>query len=394
MTKPSGTATYSYDNCGRLTSVSGLYTRSFTWDYEDRMTSGTVYGTTATNYTYNGVGTRTAKSGPYGSRTYKRDGVGVTAPVLSDGIATMVPGISEKTSSGTSTVHTDRLGSMKAMSSSGSVTDTAEYDAFGNVLSRTGSSLTQKGFAASYGYQEDGESGLKLLGHRYYDPETGRFISRDPIRAGKNWYAYCKNNPLKAIDPSGLDDDTAFVLPYGMLLQIARLPVWLQNLILSSLGWTMAHFHELLEQGEAVLNAAENEGEAAIAETAPMLDQLPSVVPQIWKNLGNGILHEQDVAELLKDMGFNIIRRPKGFDTPYGWRFPDIAVLKPMCDDILFYVECKCGDAARSSMQVAKDMYNEAHGNRIPTFEWERLGQRRIALGGARSAESRGTLHD
>ncbi len=43
-----------------------------------------------------------------------------------------------------------------------------------------------------------------LLGHRYYDASVGRFISEDPIQAGDNWYAYCDNNPLKAIDPSGL----------------------------------------------------------------------------------------------------------------------------------------------------------------------------------------------
>ena len=35
-----------------------------------------------------------------------------------------------------------------------------------------------------------------LLGHRYYDQSTGRFLSEDPARDGANWYAYCANNPL------------------------------------------------------------------------------------------------------------------------------------------------------------------------------------------------------
>jgi RHS repeat-associated protein len=46
--------------------------------------------------------------------------------------------------------------------------------------------------------------GLHLLGHRYYDPTLGRFLSRDPIGDGSNWYAYCANDPLGLADPGGL----------------------------------------------------------------------------------------------------------------------------------------------------------------------------------------------
>ena len=55
----------------------------------------------------------------------------------------------------------------------------------------------------AFGYQSD-STGLQLLGHRYYDPAVGRFLSPDPIKDGRNWYAYCENNPLTAADPSGL----------------------------------------------------------------------------------------------------------------------------------------------------------------------------------------------
>ena len=61
------------------------------------------------------------------------------------------------------------------------------------------------GFAGSSGYQEDSDSNLKLLGHRYYDPSTGRFLARDPAYDGRNWYGYCANNPAKSVDPSGDD---------------------------------------------------------------------------------------------------------------------------------------------------------------------------------------------
>lgn len=43
-----------------------------------------------------------------------------------------------------------------------------------------------------------------LLGHRYMDPSTGRFLTRDPVKDGRNWYGYCANNPLACADPDGL----------------------------------------------------------------------------------------------------------------------------------------------------------------------------------------------
>ena len=53
-------------------------------------------------------------------------------------------------------------------------------------------------------------AGLLLLGQRYYEPHLGRFVTRDPLgyEGGINLYAYCGNNPVMNIDPSGLFDFT------------------------------------------------------------------------------------------------------------------------------------------------------------------------------------------
>lgn len=53
----------------------------------------------------------------------------------------------------------------------------------------------------------DAETGLHYNWNRYYDPETGRYLSPDPIGldGGFNLYAYVENDPVNLVDPEGLD---------------------------------------------------------------------------------------------------------------------------------------------------------------------------------------------
>ena len=49
----------------------------------------------------------------------------------------------------------------------------------------------------------DKETEFIYLRAIYYSPEIQRFISEDPIKDGINWYAYCGNNPVNAVDSLG-----------------------------------------------------------------------------------------------------------------------------------------------------------------------------------------------
>jgi len=98
----------------------------------------------------------------------------------------------------------DGLGSITSLNDSMNTTvNTYEYDAFGNVINKTGSVNNPYGYT---GRMPDNESGLLFYRARYYDPVIGRFIHADPIgfSGGINFYAYVANNPINKIDPWGL----------------------------------------------------------------------------------------------------------------------------------------------------------------------------------------------
>ena len=81
------------------------------------------------------------------------------------------------------------------------------YDAWGKVLSTTGSLASTLGTVQPFryrGYVYDVEAGLYYLRSRYYNPEWGRFIIADALIKG-SLFGYCGNNPICRDDSSGRD---------------------------------------------------------------------------------------------------------------------------------------------------------------------------------------------
>lgn len=82
------------------------------------------------------------------------------------------------------------------------------YDAFGNTLVVTGSyaSTNRYRFSTKPLNEEVANASLYYYGYRYYDSETGRWPSRDPIeeKGGGNLYAFVGNDGISRIDRLGM----------------------------------------------------------------------------------------------------------------------------------------------------------------------------------------------
>jgi RHS repeat-associated protein len=77
------------------------------------------------------------------------------------------------------------------------------------------------------GREYDSETGLYYYRARYYNPQIGRFISRDPIGYvdSMSLYTYVKNNPIMHVDPSGLMVMIPWGFEFGSSINCASL-VW------------------------------------------------------------------------------------------------------------------------------------------------------------------------
>lgn len=212
------TTQFTYDNNGSMLSRDNVReTVTYDWinDGENRLVgvnSTDAGGNQSVNYVYDAQGNRVTSIGD-GVRTnylvtpgglsqvlaeYDSNGLVTTDYTYGLGLVRSVEGGSE------SFYHTDGLGSVRMLTdTTGLVSDRNSYDAYGMSLSNSDGSYQ---FA---GERRDAETELDYLRARYYDPELGRFISKDAFAGflndpmSQHDYQYAHGNPVNNTDPTG-----------------------------------------------------------------------------------------------------------------------------------------------------------------------------------------------
>lgn len=239
----------SYDDDGNATAyplpVAPTTNSSLVWDAENRKISDTV-GTNTNAYQYDAQSRRIAKTSGTVTTLYLYDGFNCIAEYeVSTGVA---PALKKTRLWGT-----DLSGSMQGaggvggllcesrilnsqisnyfptydgngnvseyLGSTGSITAHFEYDPFGNTVVNTDGSVQ---FCYRFSTKPlDFATGLYYYQYRYYDPQNGRWPSRDPLEevGGNNLYGMTCNDPIYACDTLGMFTSSA---PYPALGEAKR----------------------------------------------------------------------------------------------------------------------------------------------------------------------------
>ena len=211
------TTSYSYDAAGNRTgeSVGGSSTVTATYNGANQLTSYDDSQANVDNVTYNGLGLRTKMTvtpsgGGTGTNSFVWNTTTSVPQLMQDSHVAYIYGTSgtpfEQVNLSTGAVTylvSDALGSVRGVvNSSGGLTATTSYDAWGNPLTSGGLfAETNIGFAGGF----LGSQGLYYFINRYYDPTAGQFISVDPmVIATGQPYSYTGGDPVNEIDPLGL----------------------------------------------------------------------------------------------------------------------------------------------------------------------------------------------
>jgi RHS repeat-associated protein len=207
--------TETYDNNGNTLTSGG---KTFVYDFANRLKS---MSNGAVTVVYDGDDNRAAKTAGGVSTRYLVDDLNPTR--YSQVVEELVDGAVQRTytygsqrisenqlinSARTPTFYGyDGTAAVRFLTdATGTVTDTYDYDAFGNPVNSTGATPNLYLYR---GEQYDPDLGLYYLRARYFNPVTGRFLSKDPLAgvltdpATLHKYLYAAADPVNRLDPSG-----------------------------------------------------------------------------------------------------------------------------------------------------------------------------------------------
>ena len=187
---------------------------TFTWTQGRKLAIAKV-GNTNISYTYDMAGVRSSKT--VGSTTYKYTTLSGLVTRQTGGNAT-IDFVYDESNQPLAMKYNGKVyyyvlnaqgDVVRIVDGSRNVVASYSYDPWGKLLSSSGT-LANVNPLRSRGYYYDSETGFYYLQSRYYDPEIGRFINADSYAStdatgllSTNMFAYCENNPVMRVDPTG-----------------------------------------------------------------------------------------------------------------------------------------------------------------------------------------------
>ena len=260
---------FTYDDNGSLRSrTDGTNTATYDWinDGENRLIAATITtpeGLSEVNYAYDAEGHRVSSSLD-GVTTNYLVTPGLLSQVLlesdeSGNITTeYIYGldlISAHSEGNTTFFHGDALGSTRVLTdAAGEVTDRYSYGAYGRLFDHQGSSDNPYQFTGEW---QDTATGLDYLRARYYDPDLGRFISKDAFGGlisdpmSQHDYQYAHANPVTFSDPTGyftLREAVTAVSLAGILVGVGSSATYVGNQYLMGDGISGEQGLEMFDQ--------------------------------------------------------------------------------------------------------------------------------------------------
>ena len=224
-----------YDINGNITSFNG---KNLAWSAYNKLSAITV-GSHQVNFSYNANGTRYQKTTVNGTTTYyyandklisEKTGNNTIIHYLYN--STGVIGFAYK-SNNQEAIYTYRknlFGDIIGIyDANNNCIASYAYDAYGkcSILSATNTAIANANPFRYRGYYYDVETGLYYCNARYYSPELCRWISPDSTDYldpesihGLNLYAYCYNNPIMYVDPTGFIPELLLVIGIFLILGV------------------------------------------------------------------------------------------------------------------------------------------------------------------------------
>lgn len=218
---------YEYNPAGCVTNISGgasspsePLSRALAWNAQYQLSSVSTNGAFAESWTWDALGRRSTTTTAEGTVRHVYDGDQCIADLDESGSVirsyTWGPGIdyllSVAVADGNGQPHvyyalTDHQNTVHGfVDSTGALVAHYVYDAWGNILQ---SSVSVPALANNrylfQGREYSWSTGLYNFRARWYDPATGRWLSKDPIgiSGGMNLYLFCEGDSINSIDPSG-----------------------------------------------------------------------------------------------------------------------------------------------------------------------------------------------